>query len=492
VGDLLDTHPDRHAHGAHVTLRPACVEARGLGAHTRRPPDERRLPSSATDRKGGMRTRVVAVGGVTRAVGVLLGWLGYLDWPRRSAAWPVSGKPTPSARAASVRPAPTATALPTATATPAPIPLEEGNWATYLGGPARSAYAASATQLTAQTVAGLKRTCKVHGQGAIFSQPVIVNGRVYWGAWDGSEHASYTGTGNPVWSTSVGTTVDAACQPSAVGVARPPAIVSTLLNGTPTRVEDVGGGDGTLYALNAWTGSMLWRTRLGASPRHLLWSAPAAFGGSVSSGVAACGDCPHVQGAVVRVDGTTGAMQDGFKVVPDGDGGDGGDGDAVWGSLAVDLAAGARYCGTGDPGDCSPDEPYTASVVALRSADRSLLGSWQVPAYEQVGDGDFGAPPTRFTATIGGQQRALVGIANTSGRDAAFDQAHLSAGPVWETRVADTHYGPACGTPTLPPADGMERCSTPWPARWCSTARTAPRPCAHWPLPPDRCAGSPV
>ena len=74
-----------------------------------------------------------------------------------------------------------------------------------------------------------------------------------------------------------------------------------------------------------------------------MWSSPAVFGNSVYIGVSSFGDCPLVQGQLVQLDRTTGAVQHTFKTVPDGCIGGG-----VWGSPTIDAAAGTIYFTTGN------------------------------------------------------------------------------------------------------------------------------------------------
>src|SRR2546430_9162144 len=49
------------------------------------------------------------------------------------------------------------------------------------------------------------------------------------------------------------------------------------------------------------SGQILWRSPLGASPNHLIWSSPAVYHDSVYVGVSSFDDCPLVQGKLVKV-----------------------------------------------------------------------------------------------------------------------------------------------------------------------------------------------
>ena len=59
--------------------------------------------------------------------------------------------------------------------------------------------------------------------GPVFAQPIVANGTVYWGSFDGYERATST-SGNLVWKTFLGTTTPPAgtCIPPTAGIASTP------------------------------------------------------------------------------------------------------------------------------------------------------------------------------------------------------------------------------------------------------------------------------
>jgi polyvinyl alcohol dehydrogenase (cytochrome) len=263
----------------------------------------------------------------------------------------------------------------------------------------------------------------------------VANGLVYWGSWDGYEHA--TNPSNPpsdVWTTNLGQTqYNPNCSPPQVGVASTAAIASVKINGKPTQVLFVGGGNGTFYALNATTGQIIWSRSFGSpSQGYFLWSSPAVYQGSVYMGVASWGDCPLIQGEVVRLNASSGSLLNAWYSVPSGCIGGG-----VWSSIAIDQATSMLYVGTGTTGSCGVAETYAQALVAL-SKNLSLVSAWKVPASQQVADGDFGATPTLFTATIGGTLHNMVGLVNKNGIYYAFDRGNINAGPAWETQLSTT------------------------------------------------------
>ena len=265
----------------------------------------------------------------------------------------------------------------------------------------------------------------------MFSQPIVSNGLVYWGSFDGYERASDT-SGNLVWQTNLGTESPPGCfDPSEAGIASTATVTTDVPVGTAKSVMYVAGGDAKVYALNAATGAVLWSYTAGPNSDYFVWSSPAVFGNSVYIGVSSFGDCPLVQGQLLQINRVTGWLQNAFDVVPDGCTGGG-----VWGSPTIDAAAGTIYFDNGNAGDCPSGEPLTPGVIEVRASDLSLVGSWAVPLAQQNDDSDFGATPTLFNGVIGGQTEPLVGVINKNGIFYAFERDALDAGPVWETPIA--------------------------------------------------------
>jgi polyvinyl alcohol dehydrogenase (cytochrome) len=317
---------------------------------------------------------------------------------------------------------------------PVPGDIGLGDWPSYLNVEG-TGYNPDETTITASTATTLKVLWKQQGILPISAQPTVADGLVFWGDWGGNEHATLV-NGTAVWSTYLGRTWPGSLDPCGFSYSPNPGIASTaaLANVNGQFTLFVGGGDGQLYALNAFTGAILWHTRLGAYEQGFVWSSPAVYNGSVYSSLASFSDCPLVRGEVVRLNAATGAIQNIFYVVPEGC-----VGGTVWGSPIVDPSEGAVFIATGGPnvygGPCDPDGPYTSSVLKFSTSTFTLLDQWQVPASQQIEDGDFGNTPTLFTATIGGVTHALIGITHKNGYYYALDRDHLSAGPVWEQQL---------------------------------------------------------
>jgi outer membrane protein assembly factor BamB len=320
-------------------------------------------------------------------------------------------------------------------------------WLTYGFSNARSGVN-NADMVSALNAANLKLHWAHHAGGSIFSQPVVDTslGFVFWGSWDGYEHATNIATNAFVWAANLGTTVDTSCSPPKVGVASTATVATVPINGTPTSVVFVGGGNDRFYALNATQGTVIWSTSLGSSPAHFLWSSPAIYNGSVYIGNASFGDCPLVQGELVQLNASTGVIQSVFKVVRDGCTGGG-----VWGSPTVDTASGFVYFATGNPAPNAPSScasAYAEAVIKVSALNVSTaVDSWQVRGSDKA-DLDFGSTPTLFTAGT----TQMLGIGNKDGMYYALDRTVLRHGTLWRANIAHTGNCPQCGSGTISPS----------------------------------------
>jgi outer membrane protein assembly factor BamB len=106
-----------------------------------------------------------------------------------------------------------------ASARPAAASGAIGDWTTFLHDNGRSGFNASETAINPQTAASLRRAWSVRVKGAISTQAIVANGLVYWGSWDGFEHATDVSTGKEAWRTKIGSETKPDCYPKHIGVA---------------------------------------------------------------------------------------------------------------------------------------------------------------------------------------------------------------------------------------------------------------------------------
>lgn len=318
-----------------------------------------------------------------------------------------------------------------------------GDWSTYLANNGRSGFSQAETKINATTAPNLKQYWAYRARGSITTQPIEAFGMIYWGSWDGLEHATDL-QGNEVWATKLGNIHTCG---SIIGVASTATAASVTIGGKATPVIFVGGGNVHFYALNALTGAMIWDTTLGAPPAQFIWSSPILYKGSIYVGMASVGDCPEVQGQLIRLNETTGAIEHILQLVP-------GTclGATVWGSPTIDDASGDLYIATGNTDQCSTVEPYAVAVLEVHASNLQIVGSWQVPRSQWVIDPDFGDTPTLFTAKIKGTSQPMVGVAHKNGIYYAFKRGALNQGPVWETQIAQGGSCPNCGSGSISPS----------------------------------------
>lgn len=216
----------------------------------------------------------------------------------------------------------------------------------------------------------------------------------------------------------------------------------------------------TMYALNAQSGELLWRTR---PVEHLLaeiTATPAFYKGVLYQGFSSLeeslvvdpkAECCSFRGSVVALDAASGhIIWQSFTIAdpakPTGKG-QGPSGAAIWSTPTIDEQRGALYVATGD----NYSDPMTATSDAVLAFDLKtgkLLWSRQLsqgdvyngacssrtrqncPA-EDGPDSDFGQPP--ILVQLGGGKRALV-IGQKSGMVHAIDP-DVEGKILWQTRA---------------------------------------------------------
>ena len=85
------------------------------------------------------------------------------------------------------------------------------SWPMFMFGPGHTGFNNAETVVNKTSASKLKQHWSFQTGGAISSQPVVANGLVYWGSWDGNEYATDQ-NGNKVWATYLGQTIDNNCK----------------------------------------------------------------------------------------------------------------------------------------------------------------------------------------------------------------------------------------------------------------------------------------
>ncbi len=171
-----------------------------------------------------------------------------------------------------------------------PAHAASGDWSAFLFNNARSGFNGAETIINQKTAPDLKVHWTHTISALISAEPVEANGMLYWGGWDGVEHASRLTDGTDVWSVNLGTSV-ASCVPTPHGVSSTAGFAYEQIGRVQTPVLFVGGGsNATFYAFNANTGAVIWQTVLSSQTRclQLEFASPAQWQ-SLSRGVFADG-----------------------------------------------------------------------------------------------------------------------------------------------------------------------------------------------------------
>jgi outer membrane protein assembly factor BamB len=336
-------------------------------------------------------------------------------------------------------------ALPTVcSALPPPRGNPPGNskmdWPKYCGNPAMTGYAASEIVLTRKSVVSLRPRWIRRLEGPIASSPSVAGARLYIGDWAGKEWALDAATGAVLSSADLGRTEVSVCNPPALGITSAPLVEGSALY--------LAGGDDAFYALDPSDLRTLWRVPLGdnsPSGGYYGWCSPApGNGGLVLQGVSSNCDNPFVEGRLVGIETSSGALLDQVDLSETTDPAHYGAG--VWTSPAVDVDEGHVFLTTGSAYHYQDGEAY--SILRLSLSDLTVEDRWKIPLadYESVGDADWGSSPTLFSDSLG---HLLVGAGHKDGHYYAFVRDDLSEGPVWTASVAVGGPCPQCGEGTI-------------------------------------------
>ena len=303
------------------------------------------------------------------------------------------------------------------------------DWPMYLHDSSLSG-ASTETILSSAAAPNLRPLWTFKTGGVIAASATVVGGVAYVGSWDGFEYALNAATGALIWKTSLGITSAPACSPPSLGISSVAAVVGGVVY--------VGGGDSNWYALNAATGAVLWSVPTGdnsATGGHYNWSSPLIVGNSAYIGIASLGDCPLVQGQLLRVDLSTHLVVATANFVPTGQVGGG-----IWTTPAIDTATNTIYVTTGTRNMAS--QTNSESMVALDATTLAIKSDWQIPRSAANADSDWGSSPILFADA---NNRAMVAGIDKNGFLYAFDRTNLALGPIWSEQIAIGGICPTCG-----------------------------------------------
>lgn len=220
-------------------------------------------------------------------------------------------------------------------------------WPSAGGDRQNTRYQASEHTLTVANAGQLTPKWVFTTGGDVSATPAVDANNVYFPDWAGNLYAVNRYTGQLVWSSSI---------PAATGIpgdkarATPAVTEDKLIIGTQGPL----GGGGTVLAFDKFTGVLLWATQADSHPAAIITQSATVFDGRVYVGVASQEEllaafapgysCCTFRGSMLALDLETGAILWKTYTAPEGY-----SGNAVWGSSpAIDTRRGQVYIATGN------------------------------------------------------------------------------------------------------------------------------------------------
>jgi polyvinyl alcohol dehydrogenase (cytochrome) len=320
--------------------------------------------------------------------------------------------------------------------------------------------AAAETAISPGNVPDLQEKWSYTTTGDVSATPTVVHGTVYVPDWGGSLSAVAAGTGAKLWSYPVSDYTGISGDLSRTS----PAYWMGEIVAGDGGIEATTAGPAHVFAVDATTGAKLWSTEVDSDPNSFITGSPVISNGIVYVGVSSRDEyltTSTFRGSLVALNAATGVILWQTYTVPEGY-----TGGAIWDSNpVVDQQTGLVYTGTGQndstpAGICAspsetgctdpPADDYFDSILAFNATTGAIVwgihtltaDTW-TQAEPSGDDFDFGAGPNLFTVSISGRRTHLLGIGQKSGVYWALNPADGDI--VWDTTV-----GPGA------PAGGIE------------------------------------
>lgn len=248
--------------------------------------------------------------------------------------------------------------------------------------------------------------------GSFRAGPVVYKGTVYIGNSNGRLYAIDANTGALKWqypaAQSPALISTFTCNPSSEGIASSAAIATingtdAVIFGAPDRSSGAQLGSGRLFALNASSGTEIWKSPEvavlladGQTHEQIGYSSPLVFNDHVYIGVADHCDDPIQRGKVVAVKLADGTIDAGFSFFAAGLPRGGG----IWGSPAGwdDVYTNTGNANIGGP---EPVPNHALSLLRLDKNTGGIVWTWQPVPYALDGDPDWSATPTVVLGSCG-------------------------------------------------------------------------------------------
>lgn len=271
------------------------------------------------------------------------------------------------------------------------------NWSEFTLNYNNSRYQQS-SEINASSVQHL-RLAWVINTGNVTSTPVVYDGNVFFGDFNGDLYSANIMNGSINWKTNVGAAISST-----------PDIYNGMvfIGYGPLGATDVS----AFYIRN---GSSVWNTRLNTT-MNAIWASPTIYNGLLYTGVASAGlDAIETntsqKGALYALDVKSGKVDWVFNTSISNTGGAG-----VWGTVVVDPQTGSIYFGTGNPFGPGTNSLYSYSIMSLNAETGRL--NWFYNVYNSLSEGhdrDFGSTPNLFSYMDNGITYNAIGVGMKNG-----------------------------------------------------------------------------
>jgi polyvinyl alcohol dehydrogenase (cytochrome) len=310
-----------------------------------------------------------------------------------------------------------------------PVSPSSSAWPLY-GHDLSGAKSTADAGIDSTNVSSLAEAWRVEVKGPVSATPVIADGVAFVGSYDGALYAIELASGTVLWTYETGAAVMEPNLQIPLGITGSAAVIDGIVY--------VGDASAAVHAVDANSGSQIWKATVDDQPNASIWSSPVISGDRLFIGVASVAKQEGFRGSVVALDRASGEIGWQTYMVPEGK-----DGAGVFAVPAIDEERGLLFVGTQNAYSATP-APYgnPTSVVALDLTTGDL--KWVFTPPESLSDPaptddvGFSASPNLFSAELEGETRDLVGVGQKSGDFWALDRENGEL--IWQTTVSPAGF----------------------------------------------------
>ena len=300
------------------------------------------------------------------------------------------------------------------------------------------------------------------------ASPVEDDGRVFIGSGNGRLYALNAATGAVLWKFPAPPAAPLrsqfVCNPSSQGIASSAAITEiggkdAVVFGAPDPSFGTGLGEGRLFALNAKTGALIWKSPVIARltgtnsgsltqlHQQIGYSSPVVYADRIYIGVADHCDNPIQKGRVISVRLNDGSIDPAFTYCSTGTCADSTRGGGVWSGVAVWGDGVYATTGNTNIGGSEPSPNHGLSMLKLNRTTGTVLWKFQPVPFALDWDPDWSSGPNVMATSCGllsvstmkdGWTHAIV--ASTGSRKWTFPPATIPFSVPDGTFHGDTDY----------------------------------------------------